>query len=407
MPCGEALKLEVLKPPNLIIRYNHNVRHTTMTTRFGRACAKLVSQTQDDVSDDESYSSIASDYRAIEKENIPRELKLNSKSNTKGKYRKLNWVLWSDGGEEYYYTEEDLDDALWCLAAKEFGGQKANGVFFIKGPKRETKSKKFRTWQCPYYNCSGCKAAYQTVYWKEENRWQIQVATNTSHDHEKNIKGCLKDALVACVTSPSKLSQRPKSLVGKAVEKTGTKLTQRQQESLKRCVGRLRVKNATKHLMNGGDGTHYGDVVENLLRKYKRDNIKDFNRDSVYLLGDDVCVDVMKDKEGNDVLDDDGRQTVRFYCVLSTENLLLNGPRQLRTGQHMVLAVDGSYRYVIEKDHGLFIVKTINHSQSARTIAYAICNREDKPALTWIFSAIKAEIERVVNGLINNGIEYM
>ena len=40
-----------------------------------------------------------------------------------------------------------------------------------------------------------------------------------------------------------------------------------------------------------------------------------------------------------------------------------------------MLAVDGSYQYVHERDRGLFVVKTMNHCQSAETIAYAICNQ--------------------------------
>ena len=101
--------------------------------------------------------------------------------------------------------------------------------------------------------------------------------------------------------------------------------------------------------------------------------------------------------------DTDGQEHVRFYCVLSTENLLLNGPRQVATGQQMMLAVDASYRYVVEKDHGLFVVKCINHCQSAKTIAYAICNQEDKEALVWIFRAIKEEIEEIVNRIVDQG----
>lgn len=164
-------------------------------------------------------------------------------------------------------------------------------------------------------------------------------------------------------------------------------------------IGRRRVSHATRHLQNGGNGSYYGDVVDSLLNKYKRENIDQFNRDSVYLLGDDVCVDTVADK--------DGKECIRFNCVLSTENLLLNGPRQKSTGQSMMLVVDGSYRYVNEKDHGLFVVKTLNHSQSARTIAYAICNREDAAALEWIFEAIKQETERIVNSLIEAGTTYM
>ena len=152
-------------------------------------------------------------------------------------------------------------------------------------------------------------------------------------------------------------------------------------------------------MKNGGDGSTYGDVVEHLRNKYFRLNMANFDRDSPYLLGGDVVV--------RETTEDKGKQLMRFYCVLSTENLLLNAPRQVQTGQQLILAVDASYRYVVERDHGLFVVKTINHSQQGKAIAYAICNREDKEALRWIFVTIQVEVEAIVNRLIANGEKYM
>ena len=67
----------------------------------------------------------------------------------------------------------------------------------------------------------------------------------------------------------------------------------------------------------------------------------------------------------NEVTDKKGKESIRFYGVLLTENLLLNRPRQKSTGQSLMLAVEGSYRYDTEKDHSLFVVETLNHSQSA------------------------------------------
>ena len=156
------------------------------------------------------------------------------------------------------------------------------------------------------------------------------------------------------------------------------KFSQKEQSSIKRKVNGLRVDFSTRHLENGGDGSAYGDVVESLLKKYSRQNLYDkFDQDTVYLLDDTVF---LESKQG-----ENGETDVRFYCVLSTENLLLNGPRQMASGQEMILAVDASYRYVVEKGHGLFVVKCINHAQSAKVTAYAICNKEDTNALTWIF----------------------
>ena len=297
---------------------------------------------------------------------------------------------------EYLYTEEEVDDALWALADKEFGGKKENGVFWVVGPKRQTKLKKYQKYHCAFYNCCSCLTEVQLVYSKEEGRYWIEITSKVPHDHvmKKKSHGPLKSALVACIDSPSKLKVAPKALVGRASIKMGQTFTQDQQVALKRAIGILYT---TKDLKNGGNGSYYGDVVESLLNKYHRDNIGDsFTRDTVFLVGGRVNVDEVVDNKASD--------GVRFYCVSSTENLLLNGPRQVMSGQQIILAVDGSYRYVIERDHGLFVVKTINHCQSAKTIAYAICNREDKVALKWIFGTIKEEIEYTVNQLIDNDI---
>ena len=372
-----------------------------MTTGFAQAYARIVSQATQSDDDTESLTSWdeycqpvipSDDEDNFEDEEVAK--RKGSKS-----YKRYVWETWSPGEEQYIYKMSDVSEALWVLAAQEFGGKKANAVFVVRGAKRETKLKEIRTWHCAFYNCCGCERRYQVVYWKEENRWSIEIAKNTKHKHGVSTGGMMKQALVACLDSPSKLHKAPKSLLSDATTRTGQKLTQVQQRSLKRMIGRRRVNHSIRDLKNGGDGSHYGDVVDSLLNRYQRSKIRDFNRDSVYLLGDNVCVDEVTDKKGV--------ETIRFYCVLSTENLLLNGPRQKSTGQSLMLAVDGSYRYVTEKDHGLFIVKTLNHSQSARTIAYAICNREDQAALEWIFTAIKDETERIVNGLMQNGIKYM
>ena len=376
-----------------------------MTSGFSQAYARIVSQETGDSDETESLSSWGDnhpvdDESSVEDPFVPAGLVVEGEVVLpRNLYRNLVWVNWEYKEQEYLYTDKEVEEGLWQLASEEFGGTKANGVFFVKGPRRHTKTREIRGFRCAFYNCCGCKAGFQVVLWKEENRFQIEKCANTPHTHGTSSGGSMKEAIVSCIDSPSKLQKAPKLLIGDATVKMGKKLTQFQQSSLRRRIGRRRIAHATSGLTNGGDGSYYGDVVDSLLNKYKRENIAEFNRDSVYLLGNDVCVDAITNK--------DGTESVRFYCVLSTENLLLNGPRQMASGQALMLAVDGSYRYVTERDHGLFIVKTINHCQTAKTIAYAICNKEDKQALTWIFGAMKNEIERIVNGLIESNVQFM
>jgi hypothetical protein len=74
----------------------------------------------------------------------------------------------------------------------------------------------------------------------------------------------------------------------------------------------------------------------------------------------------------------------------------------MATGQDLVIAVDASYRYIVEKDYGLFPIKVVNFGQTSRTL-YATCNKEDKETLVWIFQNLKDEVEAVVNNRLEAG----
>ena len=191
-----------------------------MTTGFAGAAACLVSQALDEDSDTVSLLSTSSeesdDLQDAEVEDIVAPKRVYAK------YRKLEWVPWSHGDQEYYYDEAEYTEALWVLAKQEFGGLKENGVFFIKGTRRPpTKFKVVRIYRCAFFNCCSCGYQCQLVYWKQENRWSIQVSSNVEHDHvlKKKPRGSLKHSIVAALNSPSKLAQQPKSLVGKVMVK--------------------------------------------------------------------------------------------------------------------------------------------------------------------------------------------
>ena len=178
-----------------------------MTTGFVQAYARLVSQEHEDSDATDSLASWDENHPVVPSDDDDNfsltscegEDEDGRPKKKKGKsYRSLNWNFWHHGDREHLYSQEDVEEALWELASKEFGGKKANGVFFVKGPWRETKTKEVRTWQCAFYNCCDCKAGYQVVYWKVENRWSIQVASNTPHTHGLSSRGRMKQALAAC-----------------------------------------------------------------------------------------------------------------------------------------------------------------------------------------------------------------
>jgi hypothetical protein len=49
----------------------------------------------------------------------------------------------------------------------------------------------------------------------------------------------------------------------------------------------------------------------------------------------------------------------------------------------------------------------INLAQKSKTIAYAVCLNEDNDAHVHIFRAVKVEVERVINGLIDAGYTHI
>ena len=218
---------------------SHNL--DTMTTGFGLAASRLVTQQTQAEEDDDDDTVLLLSTSSEEDRDGESESEVNEVLKSKrvyAKYRHLEWTTWAFNDSEYFYTEEDYTDALWGLAKQEFGGLKANGVSFVKGTRRPpTKDKVVHIYRCAFYTCCSCGFQCQLVYWKRENRWSIQYTSNVPHDHKlkKNPRGALKHAIVAAINSPSKLNHRPKSLVGRVMVKLDETFTQEQQRSLLIC----------------------------------------------------------------------------------------------------------------------------------------------------------------------------
>ena len=131
-------------------------------------------------------------------------------------YRKMGWVKRSTG-----IPKEKVDDELWRLAELEWGGNKANGVFFIGGKESETKADFKKWYKCAFCYQSNCRKYYRVVTSKSTNLRTIQVAGGTDHsDHSvKLTRGAHKNALVAGITSPGDLKKGPKKVLGRANRK--------------------------------------------------------------------------------------------------------------------------------------------------------------------------------------------
>jgi hypothetical protein len=182
-----------------------------------------------------------------------------------------------------------------------------------------------KLYRCAYYNQCKCPARFRTLEDLETGEIELQKATNIEHgDHSVNNmkRGASKHTIIAAVSSPSHLRKGPKQLLGKAARTLKSSMSSVDQRSVTRKLQRLRTKYDTGDLTNGGDGGHYGDVVDQLKTKFLRSSIgESFHDNTVYLLRDEVVVKqclVLNEKTGKE------EERKRFYCVLSTENLLLN-----------------------------------------------------------------------------------
>ena len=122
------------------------------------------------------------------------------------------------------------------------------------------------------------------------------------------------------------------------------------------------------------------------LNRLKKENIKDFDFHTVYLLGSNFELDL-------------DSTPPRILALLSSENLLLNAYRQMQYGSAIKIYIDASYRYTVE-GWGVLIIKVNSMDFKGHTVAYAMCSNEDGAAHKWIFTNLKIEVERVVNNLV-------
>ena len=129
-----------------------------------------------------------------------------------------------------------------------------------------------------------------------------------------------------------------------------------------------------------------------MIRLYRRHELQqtgEFNKKTLYVCGDDYICNA-----------EDGKE--RIAVLFTTENLLLNAYRQSTTGQDLVLAVDSSYRYTWQ-GYGLLVLKVVDFSQTAHSIAWGMVSKEDDDAHVFVFQQFVKELEEVVARYLEEG----
>lgn len=103
----------------------------------------LVSQTQDDQSQTSDDDDECSDFSSSEKPPPKKIPKLGGR---------LWWCLNINSKGKSYYPARgaptNVKTALWELAGREFGGNPANGVYFLNGDSRSTKAHAVQGYRC-------------------------------------------------------------------------------------------------------------------------------------------------------------------------------------------------------------------------------------------------------------------
>jgi hypothetical protein len=303
---------------------------------------------------------------------------------------------WFDdsSGRSVFLTEEQLELALLNLAAKEFQGNKVNGVLWQRKQKLfRKKEKDFRTvMRCPWHWQSGCP--FQICVLTDEASGCSRIFISIyKHEHGKNIlkRGLALEVKTGVVTSPKALRTGSVTFVREQIQKKSLFMQQKEQTQTVNFI-QERKKKFKKEMLGGADPNTYEGLkvaCQCYIRSVMEEcNNSDFTENTMYVAGGEFIIDAVKQR----------------VCVLfSTENLLLNIYRQQCTGQDLTFAVDASYRYMYE-GYALVPIMCVNFSQSGKVVAYALTSHEDTEALTFIFSMLKKEVEKIVRNRIKKNV---
>ena len=298
-------------------------------------------------------------------------------------------------GKSNFKGEKELDDALLELGKNEFDMNGVNSLNWKRNVKTDSdRGRKIRQVCCCHFkNESRCPYQICVIFTKETGFYQIFIGNRAHTDHsvflcKRGIPSLMKAAML---TSPTSLANKgPKTTVRTTLFKKKWTLPADVQDKAARAVLRARKKFLSKRI-SGRDANTY-DGLREMIRLYRRHELGssgDFNRNTLFVCGDEYIVE-----------QDEGKE--RVAVLFTTENLLLNAYRQTTTGQDLTLAVDCSYRYTWQ-GYGLLVLKVIDFSQSAHSLAWGLVSKEDDDAHVFVFQQLVAELNNVVSRCARNG----
>ena len=234
-------------------------------------------------------------------------------------------------------------------------------------------------YNCAFFKVAGCPFAIRTVAY-EDDTWEIERGNveHCDHDEDRQTRGLPKKLKLAL--APHAFGKTPKELKILAAtdhqqiltHSLGTKITSFQKRERQRGDG--------VDLPAGMRGT-YGGMSTMLTFTSREDllQLTDFTPNTAWLLSP-AQVDAANQ---------------RIVAVYSTDNLLLNAYRSAASGLPCVVCIDCTYRLTAEGP-GCMVIGTVSADQRWHTIAYALVNKEDTEAHSYVLASTKKAVELVV-----------
>ena len=310
-------------------------------------------------------------------------------------------------GISEFHSEPEVTNALWELADKGWDGSPSNGLSFIKH--NTTKGMREPIVTTTYYSCRfETKAAcpYRICTKTIDGCTKIYEGRFPHCDHlanSKHSRGVSSVIVAKAMHSPTSLQKAPSTLLKQAMSTHGFILSAEEQEKARRTLQR-RKKRQVEDTLGGCAPDSFAGLSHVFESFLITPDSEGFDMHTVYLAGGEFkCEKVVlpqkkkKKKRSGKAKAKEAQEVTEFRIagVLSTDNLLLNGYRQMCTGQDMTFAVDASYRYTYQ-GYPLLPIKVINFSQSAKAVGWALVSNDNADCHRFAFEMMKKGVESAV-----------
>ena len=228
-------------------------------------------------------------------------------------------------GKSFFQSNKEVEDALLELGCDEFQMNGVNGLNWKRLPK--TISNKGKTERfvccCHYKNESNCPFVVRVSKDVDTGWTQLFIGNRKHSDHTKFLlkRGVPSVLKAAMITSPTSLATKgATTTVRSTLFKKKLDLPAVAQKKAARAVIRARKKYLERKIPGQDANTYEGLAA--MIRLYRRHELEqsgEFNKNSLFVCGDDYICDSADGKE-------------RVAVLFSSENLLLNAYRQTSTG---------------------------------------------------------------------------